>query len=246
VPPLPDQPVTPAQFVDGGAPVNVDKSGFILVTAETVVGLPLARDTFTHVFGTDVPNERYDAGGDPYFDDMNGNGVQDENEPTTPHRPMLFDPNDWRSTDVRMYYRRADNGAAVTFEEIQFDAPTPVTMDGVPLVPRNFMARLNAYRFGRPNTAVNLLTAFAPPEFFDGTHALNRDTRIDIFSAVAVVNLVMDQVFNVQADVDLDGMGPLPRQNTLIDAHMFVAPIGDPFVLVLNGFRALTGGNTAE
>jgi hypothetical protein len=113
-----------------------------------------------------------------------------------------------------------------------------MTTDGVALVSRNFVPRLNAFRFGRPNTAVNLVTAFAPPEFFDGTHALNRDTRIDIFSAVAIMNLVMDQVFNVAADVDLDGMGPLTRQTTLTDAHPFVAPIGDPFILLLNGFRA--------
>ena len=99
------------------------------------------------------------------------------------------------------------------------------------------MARLNAFRFGRPNTAVNLLTAFAPPEFFDGTHTLDRSTAVDVFSAVAIINLVMDQVFNVQADVDIDGVGPLPRQNMLVDAHTFVAPIGDPFVLILKGFR---------
>lgn len=105
------------------------------------------------------------------------------------------------------------------------------------LVPRNFVARLNAFRFGRPNTAVNLLTAFAPPEFFDGTHALDRGTAIDVFSAIAIMNLVMDQVFNVQADVDIDGVGPLPRQKMIVDAHTFVAPIGDPFVLVLKGFR---------
>ncbi len=236
----PIEPVPPAQLVgDGtvGAPV-VDSQGFILVAADQVVGSPVSAQAFRHVYGTDVPNVRYDANGDPYFDDIDADGVQDENEPTAPHRPTLFDPRDWRSTDVRLYYRRSDNAASVTFEEIQFDAPTPMTTDGVALVSRNFVPRLNAFRFGRPNTAVNLVTAFAPPEFFDGTHALNRDTRIDIFSAVAIMNLVMDQVFNVAADVDLDGMGPLTRQTTLTDAHPFVAPIGDPFILLLNGFRA--------
>jgi hypothetical protein len=237
VPPPPDEPITPAQLVDGGAPVNVDTSGFILVAADQVVGSPVSVQAFRHVYGTDVPNLRYDANGDPYFDDIDADGVQDDNEPTAPHRPTLFDPRDWRSTDVRLYYRRSDNAASVTFEEIQFDSPTPVTTDGAALVPRNFVPRLNAFRFGRPNTSVNLVTAFAPPEFFDGTHALNRDTRIDIFSAVAIMNLVLDQVFNVAVDVDLDGMGPLPRQTTLTDAHPFTAPIGDPFVLLLKGFR---------
>jgi hypothetical protein len=239
VPPPPLEPVPPAQLVgDGtvGAPV-VDPQGFILVAADQVIGSPVRAQAFRHVYGTDAPNVRYDANGDPYFDDIDADGVQDDDEPTAPHRPTLFDPRDWRSTDVRLYYRRSDNAASVTFEEIQFDSSTPMTTDGVALVPRNFVPRLNAFRFGRPNTAVNLVTAFAPPEFFDGTHALNRDTRIDIFSAVAIMNLVMDQVFNVAADVDLDGIGPLPRQTTLTDAHPFIAPIGDPFVLLLKGFR---------
>jgi hypothetical protein len=148
----------------------------------------------------------------------------------------LFNPLDWRSTDIRLYYRRADNHGAVTFEEVDFHSLTPTTLDGVELVPRNFVPRLNAYRFGRPNTAINLLTAFLPPEFFNGTFGFTGDTALDIFGAVAVINLMMDQVFNVEAEIDADGFGPLPAAHAVIDAHIFVAPVGDPFVLLLKGF----------
>ena len=118
-----------------------------------------------------------------------------------------------------------------------FDALTPQTLDGVALVPRSYVSRLNAFRFARPNTAINLLTAFAPPDFFNGTHGLDRTTELDIFSAIAIINLIMDQVFNVEANIDLDGAGALPRQRTLVDAHLFVLPIDYPFVLLVKGFR---------
>lgn len=241
-PPPPDggTPVPPAQVVEGETPPTApppSPEGFILISAESIVGLPVRAQSFKHVFGTDAPNQRYDASGDPYFDDANANGVQDDGEVTAPHRPTLFNPEEWRSTDVRLYYRRADNGAAVTFEDIQFDSPTPMTTDGVELVARNFVSRQNAFRFGRPNTAINLLTAFAPPEWFDGAHSLNADTQVDVLSAIAIINMVMDQVFNITADVDFDGGGPAPKQPTLLNAHMFTAPIGDPFVLLLKGFE---------
>jgi hypothetical protein len=125
----------------------------------------------------------------------------------------------------------------VTFEDVAFESETPLTRDGVALIPRNYLARLNAFRFGRPNTAMNLLTAFLPPEFFDGTHGFTTETELDIFGAVAVINLMMDQVLNVEAQVDIDGFGPLPAQRMRMDAHLFVPPIGDPFVLLIRGFE---------
>ncbi len=210
----------------------------VLVSLDAVVGLPVTREIFTHVFGTEVPNPRYNPDGDPYYDDINENGVQDADEPTSPFRPTLFKIDDWRSTDIRMYYRRADNNASVTFEDVAFDSETPKTQDGVDLVARNYLPRLNAFRFGRPNSALNLLTAFLPPEFFDGTHAFNASTAFDVFGAVAVINLMMDQSQNVEAIVDVDGPGPRPSRNVLIDAHMFVPPVGDPFVLLLKGFSS--------
>jgi len=233
VPPPPDGGVRPEPPLGGG----FGAPEFIRVLASEVVGIELRAERFTHVFGTEVPNERYNPDNDPYFDDVNGNGLHDAGEPTAPFRPTLFNPDDWRSTDIRLYYRRADNGQSVTFEEVAFDRETPQTFDGVGLVARSFLPRPNAYRFGRPNTAINLLTAFVPPEFFDGTHSLNADTQVDIFSAVAIINLAMDQVFNVEADVDIDGRGPLPTTRMLTDAHLFVVPIGDPFQLLLEGFR---------
>ncbi len=209
----------------------------IVVRASDIVGISLRPERFTQVFGTEVPNDRYDPESDPYFDDINLNGIQDEGEPTSPFRPTLFDANDWRSTDIRLYYRRADNGGSVTFDDVAFDSDTPQTLDGAGLVPRTYRPRLNAFRFGRPNTSINMLTAFLPPAFFDGTHSLNRDTKVDIFTAIAVINLVMDQVFNVEASIDIDGFGPLPRTRMLTDAHLFVTPIGDPFQLLLRGFE---------
>ncbi|MFQ5415071.1 MAG: hypothetical protein ACE5E6_11495, partial [Phycisphaerae bacterium] len=226
-----DVPVDPAAGPDG-----FDPTGLILVSAESIVGLDVFREGFTRVFGTDVPNQHYDPSGDPFYDDINDNDVHDPDEPTGQFRPMLFNLNDWRSTDLRLYYRRADTNGAIGFEDVDFSADTPLTLDGVALVPRNYKPRLNAFRFGRPNTAINLLTAFLPPEFFDGTHLLVPSTKVDVFSAIAIINLVMDQVFNVEADIDIDGVGPLPKKHMVIDAHMFVAPVGDPFVLLLKGF----------
>lgn len=241
LPPPPDDTVPPAQVVDGGTTTEPapapSTDGFILISAESIVNLPVRAQSFKHVFGTNAANARYDAGGDPYYDDANGNGVHDDGEVTSPQRPTLFNPDDWRSTDVRLYYRRADNGASITFEDIQFDSPTAMTTDGVELVARNFLARPNAFRFGRPNTAINLLTAFAPPSWFDGNHSLNADTQVDVLSAIAIINMVMDQVFNIIADVDIDGAGPASKQTMLLDAHMFTAPIGDPFVLLVKGFE---------
>jgi hypothetical protein len=254
-PPPPDGQVLPPPPPDGDVPLPPPPPdgddgmfndgpppdpGFILIRAEHVIGLDLTRQAFTHVFGIEVPNSRYNADEDPYYDDVNGDGVHDAGEPTAPFRPMLFDPRDWRATDVRLYYRRADNGESVSHDDIAFESETPQTRDGVELLPREYKTRLNAFRFGRPNTAINLLTAFAPPEFFDGTHGLDRETSVDIFMAVAIINLIMEQVFNVDANIDLDGLGPRPPEHMLIDAHMFVAPIGDPFQLVLEGFRQRT------
>ncbi|MCO6437821.1 MAG: hypothetical protein J5J06_12085 [Phycisphaerae bacterium] len=220
--------------MDGGVPID---PGMILVQADQVVGLTIQPMVFTHVFGTDAPNARYNPEADPYYDDINGNDAQDEGEPTVAHRPTLFNPGDWRSTDIRLYYRRADNNLGVVFDNIDSESQTPATRDGVALVPRNFKPRRNAFRFGRPNTAINLLTAFVPPDFFDGTHDLTRETRVDIFTAIAMVNFVMDQVFNIEAEIDPDGLGPLERRRALVNADIFIVPIGDPFVMLARGFH---------
>lgn len=232
VPPPPDgeQPPPPPPG-DGTHP------DFILIAVDEIVGLDFRLESFTQVFGIEVPNPRYHADGDPYYDDVNENETHDEGEPTAPFRPLLFDPHDWRSTDIRLYYRRADNGNAVLFDNVDFESLTPMTRDGVELVRRIWRPRPNAFRFGRPNTAINMLTAFVPPEFFNGTHSLNRETRISPFMAIALINLVMDQVFNVEADIDIDGLGPAPRRRMLMDAHLFVLPIGDPIMMILDGLR---------
>jgi hypothetical protein len=217
--------IPPAEFVDA--------AGRILIDARDVIGLEVRLESFTRVFGIEAPNGRYDADADPFYDDLNGNNVHDPDEPTAPYRPVLFDPRDWRSTDIPAYYRRADNGEPVSFDDVDFESDTPRTLAGVNLVARKFKPRLNAFRFGRPNTAMNLLTAFLPPEFFDGTRQLTADTSVDIFTAVALVNLVMDQVFNIESEVDIDGLGPLPRERILLNAHLFIVPLDDPFVVLI-------------
>lgn len=236
----PDITIPPAADETANFAGEVNDIGQILISIDAIVGLPVTRETFTNIFGTEVSNPRYNADGDPYYDDVNANGVQDPDESTSPHRPVLFNREDWRSTDLRLYYRRSDNNASVTFEEVDFMSDIPQTLDGVALVPRNFLPRLNAFRFGRPNTAVNLLTAFLPPEFFNGTFGFKEDTLLDVFSAIAVINLMLDQVHNVEANVDMDGIGPLPSMRTVINAQLFIAPIGDPFVLLFKGFTRLS------
>ncbi len=204
-----------------------------------IVGLTVQPQFFRFVFGAEVPNERFDPAGNPYFDDVNGNGVEDTGEVTADFRPTLFNPDDWRSTDVSRYYRRAGGGSVIV-EEIDFASPEPRAFDGELLVPRSFRPRLNAFKFGRPNSAINLLTTFLPPEFFDGTHSIAADTRLGIFPALAMINLVMEQMFNVEATIDIDGPGPFQPESVLIDAHLFVVPVGDPLALLLEGFESLS------
>ncbi len=232
-PPPNDGTIPPAEALD---PVFVDFEP-ILIDVNAINGLVLGKREFSNVFGTDAPNLRFDASRDPFFDDANDNGIQDEGESTSPFRPTLFDPGDWRSTDIRLYYRLA-SGGEVAYDAVDFESLTPATLDGEALVTRNYLPRLNAFKFGRPNTAINLLTAFAPANFFNGTKALTKDTVIDIFSAIALINLAMDQVFNVVGNIDIDGLGPLPRKPILTDAQLFVTPIGDPFLLLVEGFKA--------
>ncbi|MFQ5805525.1 MAG: hypothetical protein ACE5I3_03635 [Phycisphaerae bacterium] len=213
-----------------------DWASRVLVAATAVLGIDLAPETFTHVFGIDVPNPGYDPEGAPYYDDINNNGVHDPGEPSFAEKHYLFDPNDWRSTWVEKYYRRADNHGFPNPEDIDWESATPALKNGVPLVPRNLKPRLNAFLFGRPNTAINLLTAFSPPEFFNGTQALDRATRINPFMAIAIIDLMFEQVMNVQATVDWDGPGGMPPHEELVPAWIFVPPLGDPLTLIAEGF----------
>lgn len=238
-PPPPDGGLMPGE--PGPPPVFE----MALVNPSQVVGLTIQPEFFTQIFGTEVPNARFAADANPYYDDLNANGVEDAGEPTLDFRPILFNAEDWRSTDIARYYRRA-SGGSVIMDEVKFDSETPQTSDGETLVPRNLLPRLNALRFGRPNTAINLLTTFLPPEFFDGTHALNADTPVGIFQAIAMINLAMDQVLNVEAQVDIDGDGPLEARMMLLDSELFVPPIGDPFVLLLEGFSRLSKQQAPE
>jgi hypothetical protein len=210
-----------------------------MVTPAEIVGLGLQPEFFRFVYGTEVPNENYDPSGNPFFDDVNGNGVEDPGEHTSDFRPTLFNPDDWRSTDISRYYRRA-SGGAVAMEDVDFESPEPRAFDGEALVARNYLPRLNAFKFGRPNSAINLLTTFMPPNFFNGTHALDEDTPLSIMQAIATINLVMEQSFNVEAVIDIDGSGPHQPERILTDAWLFVLPIGDPLVLLLDGFENLS------
>jgi hypothetical protein len=208
----------------------------MLIRTADVQGLDLQPEVFTHVFGLEVPNPGYDPEGAPYYDDINDNGVPEADEPVFAERMFLSDPNDWRSTWVEKFYRRGDNNGFPRAEEIDWESDTPALIGGVALVPRNFKARLNAYLFGRPNTAINLLLAFSPPQFFNGTQALNRETRVNPLMAVAIIDLVFEQMMNVEATVDWDGPGEMPAHEELVPAWFFVAPIDDPVALIADGF----------
>lgn len=210
----------------------------IRVDVGQVQGGTIEAETFTHVYGTDVPNPGYDPTGAPYYDDINDNGTPDAGEPSFDFRERLWDPDDWRSTFIEHYYRRADDHGFVRPENVDWQSETPRTLDDVALVPRNLKPRLNAFRFGRPNVTLNLLTAFSPPEFFNGTQSLGEDTRLNPFMALALTNLVFDSIHNVSAFVDPDGPGPLPPHRELVEAHLFVAPVGDPVQLMVDGLES--------
>ena len=210
----------------------------VLVSATDIQGGVIAVETFTKVFGVDVPNPGFDATGAPFYDDINDNGQQDAGEPSFDFRAFLFDPTDWRSTNIVRFYRRADTGRFVRPRDVDFSSDTPRTIDGVTLVPRNFKPRLNAFKFGRPNVTINLLMAFSPPSFFNGTQALNADTELNPFMALAIANLVFDSVHNVLAEIDPDGSGPLPPRKELVQAELFVPPVGDPVQLIIDGLEA--------
>ncbi len=211
----------------------------IHVDPDDVVGLNVRAEEITWVFGIDVPNPAYRPEGAPYYDDIDNDGVADIGEPVFSERHLLWDANDWRSTFVEKYYRRADNNGFPAPEEIAWDAATPKLLSGVALVPRNFRPRLNAYRYGRPNLVVNLLVAFSPPEFFDGAHGLNAQTRVNPFMVLAITSLILDSVHTAEAVIDFDGPGPMPAMLETVPAHFFVPPVGDPVQMIVDGFGAL-------
>ena len=213
-----------------------DFESCIQITPDAIQGITLTQETWTWVFDIDVPNPGYDSDGAPFYDDINNNNIQDHNEPTFSDIAFLWDPSDWRSTNIETYYRRADTGGFVNPEDVDWESETPQLQNGVRLVPRIFKPRLNAYKFGRPSTAINLLMAFSPPELFNGTQSLNADTRINPFQAVALIDLVFESIQNIEAEVDWDGpLGPAPPHMALIDAWFFVPPFGDPVQLLADG-----------
>lgn len=223
---------------------STDPDTPVLIHPGDIEGITIEQFEHTRVFGISIPNPGYDADGAPYYDDINGNDVEDADEPRFDVRPFLHNPDDWRSTRVEIYYRRADDGGFVTPDEVDFNADSPMTIDEVELVARELKPRLNAFRYGRPNVAINLITAFVDPDFFNGTHSLNGDTRINPFAALALVNLAFESIHNVTAQIDYDGSGPLPAREELINADLWVMPIGDPVSLMVDAFEARAGVET--
>ncbi len=61
---------------------------------------------------------------------------------------------------------------------------------------------------------------------------------------MATINMVMEQSFNVEGVIDFDGNGPHQPERMLIDAFLLVLPIGDPLVLLLEGFETLSERRT--
>jgi len=220
---------------------NDPGSPAVRVRMNEIVDLEVTPHVFTWFYDIEVPNPMYNPEGDPWYDDINDNDRWDPGEPTFDHKEELWQAGDWRSTNVTLYYRRADNDQPVDERDINWDAPTPQTWTGVALVPRNFKRRPNAFAFGRPNSALSLLTAFLDPDFFDGTHKLNAQTRVDILGALAMLNLVFDaRLYNLEAYiVDYGPEGPLPAKLQIVEAHPWVPPIDDPIMMVISGFEQL-------
>ncbi len=208
----------------------------VLVAANAVQEIDIAPEEFSFVYGIDIPNEGYDPEGAPYYDDINENGLPDVGEPTFAEQHFLWDPADWRSTWVEKYYRQANNNGFPDPEDIDWNSDTPKLLNGVALVPRNLRPRLNGFLFPRPNSAINLLMAFSPPEFFNGTQAIDGNTRINPLMAVAIVDLVFEQTMNVEAMVDWDGEGGMPPHEELVPAWFFVPPVDDPIALIAENF----------
>lgn len=211
----------------------------VLVDPADVAGLTLQMQQHRWFYGMEVANPAYDPAGAPYWDDISDDGVQDAGEPVFSDPLWLENPNDWRSTWVEQYYRRADNNGFPDPMEINWEAATPQLDNGVALVPRNLKRRLNGYRFGRPNVTINLLVTFSPPDFFNGTHAINGSTRINPFMMLALVNLVFESTKTVDALVDPDGPGPAQPRMMPEPAYYFTPPIGDPVQMMAEGFRDL-------
>lgn len=225
-----------------GQTVTADPTLFepALVGVFEITNAIIDRVPFEFVYGTEVGNLNFNDDANPFFDDTNNNGVEDLGEFTADFRPILFNPGDWRSTDIGRYYRRAD-GLSVIIDEVDFASVDPRTIDGVALVARNYLPRLNAFRFGRPNTAITLLTTFMPASFVSGTGSFTADTPLSIFQAMAMMNLIMEQRHNIEATIDIDGAtGPLLPKSILIEAELFVLPLGDPFLLMIDGFDTLS------
>ncbi len=206
-----------------------------------VTGLEVKPEVYTQVYDTQIPNPMYNPQADPYYDDINDNGIPDAGEPTFCRKEQLWKADDWRSTCVEIYYRRADNKPLLQ-TDIAFDSDTPKTHDGVDLIPRNFKRRFNAFTFGRPNSAISLLTTFLDKDFFDGTHKLNGDTRISPFGAIAIINLVFDaRRYNLEAYVsDFGPNGPMPAKLQMIEAWPWTPPMQDPVSLIIRGFEDLS------
>lgn len=211
------------------------------VLPSEITGLEVTPQTFTHIFDIGVPNPMYKPEGDPWYDDINENGLCDTGEPTFSWKEELGNADDWRSTNVERYYRRSDTNGPVRQRDVDFSSPMPKTFTGVDLVPRDFKRRNNAFTFGRPNSALNLLSAFLSQNFFDGTHKLNGDTRVSAFGALAMMNLIFDaRLYNLEAYVVNYGpQGPQPAQLQIVEAHPWVPPIDDPVMLVVKGFEEL-------
>jgi len=213
----------------------------VRVRLQDIIDLDVAPQQFRHIYDIEVPNPMYDPERDPWYDDINGNGTCDPDEPTFSWREELWQAGDWRSTNVERYYRRADNNGFVRERDVNWESPTPKTWTGVALVPRDYRRRDNAFTFGRPNSATNLLSAFLSQDFFDGTHKLNGETRVGVFGALAVINLVFDaRLYNLEAYVvDYGPEGARPAKLQTVEAMPWTPPIDDPVILLIEGFESL-------
>ena len=238
-------------LVDGsGDPLFVSLSE---IETEATVTL---HETYTHIFGGEIPNPRYDAAYDPYYDDFNNNSQFDAGEMTfcwRPYVPVEVE-NNWNVAFGQPGYPCQDvayhvdpklysllDGSPFSWHELPvgFDFNKSPKDNGLRL--RKFKARNNGYFYRRPYTLFNLLLAAFPPSFFDGDHYITQFTQFDAIQALAIIMYRFETpvvLENIALDLDSSAGTNIKQMPSL---EFYFSPenedINDIMTRVMNGFN---------
>ena len=237
-------------FDSEGAPIYVSLSEI-----ETEASVTL-HDTYTRVFGGEVPNPRYNAAFDPYYDDFNNNGRFDQGEMTFSWRPFVSVDieNNWDLAFGQPGYLCQDaayhcdpklysltNGDPFSWNDLPpgFDWDRSPKDNGLRL--RKSKPRDNGFFYRRPHTLFNLLLAAFPPEFFDGNQFITQFTQFDAIQALAIVMYRFETpvvLEDIALDLDSSG-GTNIKQMPSLEFHFSPQSqdINDIMTRVMNGFN---------